>query len=58
MKKCDYASKAWLRRPPALRRWHLLAALAALLLLAVTSDPTDCNGKRCTTSIDAPAQAR
>jgi len=55
----DYANKQWLQpRPPTLRRWHLLAALAALLLLAVTSNPNDCDGKRCTTSIDAPAQAR
>ena len=54
----DYANKTWTQRSPRLRRWHLLAALAALLLLAVTSDPTDCDGKRCTTSIDAPAQAR
>ena len=58
MKKCDYADKSWTQRPPALRRWHILAMLAALLLLAVTSNPNDCDGKRCTTSIDAPAQAR
>ncbi len=58
MKKFDYANKAWLQRPPALRRWHVLLALAALLLLAVTSDPTDCDGKRCTTIVDAPAQSR
>jgi hypothetical protein len=58
MKKIDYADKQWLQRPPALRRWHLLAALAALLLLAVTADPNDCDGRRCDISIDAPAQAR
>jgi len=58
MKKFDYADKTWLRRPPALRRWHVLLALAALLLLAVTGDPTDCDGKRCTTIVDSPAQAR
>jgi hypothetical protein len=54
----DYANKTWLQRPPTLRRWHILAMLAALLLLAVTSDPNDCDGKRCTTSIDASAQSR
>jgi hypothetical protein len=58
MKKCDYANKQWLQRPPTLRRWHLLAALAALALLAVTSDPNDCDGKRCTTIVDSPAAAR
>jgi hypothetical protein len=54
----DYANKQWLRRPERLRRWHILAMLAALLLLAVTSDPTDCDGKRCTTMVDSPAQSR
>jgi hypothetical protein len=54
----DYANKQWLQRPPALRRWHVLLALAALLLLVVTSDPTDCDGKRCDTSFDSPAQPR
>ncbi len=58
MKKIDYANKQWLQRPPALRRWHLLALAAALLLLAVTSDPTDCDGKRCTTIVDTTAQPR
>jgi hypothetical protein len=58
MKKFDYADKTWLQRPPALRRWHLLALLAALLLLAVTSDPNDCDGRRCDTSFDSPAQPR
>ena len=53
----DYANKQWLQRPPTLRRWHLLAALAALALLAVTSDPNDCDGKRCT-SFDSRAQSR
>ena len=58
MKKFDYANKQWLQpRSPALRRWHLLALLAALLLLAVTSNPNDCDGKRCT-SFDSPAQSR
>jgi hypothetical protein len=58
MNRQDYADKAWLQRPPALRRWHVLLALAALLLLAVTSDPNDCDGKRCDTSFDSPAQPR
>jgi hypothetical protein len=58
MSRQDYADKTWLRRPPTLQRWHVLLALAALLLLAVTSDPTDCDGRRCDTSIDAPAQPR
>jgi hypothetical protein len=58
MKKIDYADKTWLQRPPALRRWHVLLALAALLLLAVTGDPTDCDGRRCDTSFDSPAQPR
>ena len=58
MKKFDYANKQWLQRPPALRRWHILAMLAALLLLAATSDPNDCDGKRCTTSVDSPAATR
>lgn len=58
MKKMDYANKQWLHRPPALRRWHILAMLAALALLAVTSDPNDCDGKRCTTSFDSRAQSR
>ncbi|CAB4161655.1 hypothetical protein UFOVP761_11 [uncultured Caudovirales phage] len=53
----DYASKAWLRRPERPRRWHILAMLAALLLLAVTADPNDCDGKRCT-SFDTAAQSR
>ena len=42
--RTDYANKTWLQRPPTLRRWHVLAALAALLLLAVTADPNDCDG--------------
>jgi hypothetical protein len=58
MKKIDYADKTWLQRPPALRRWHLLAALAALLLLVLTGDPTDCDGRRCATSFDTTAQPR
>ena len=58
MKIKDYADKTWLQRSPALRRWHLLALLAALLLLAVTSDPTDCDGRRCDTSFDTAAQSR
>lgn len=58
MKKFDYANKAWPRRPPTLQRWHVLALLAALLLLILTSNPTDCDGKRCTTSFDSPAQSR
>ena len=58
MKIKDYADKTWLQRPPALRRWHLLALLAALLLLVLTSDPTDCDGRRCTTMVDSPAAAR
>jgi hypothetical protein len=57
MKKCDYADKSWTQRSPRLRRWHLLAALAALALLILTADPNDCDGKRCT-SFDSPAQAR
>lgn len=28
----DYASKAWLRRPERLRRWHVIAAVVGLLL--------------------------
>jgi hypothetical protein len=59
MKKCDYANKQWLQpRPPALRRWHVLAMLAALALLTLTADPNDCDGKRCTTSLDTAAQSR
>jgi hypothetical protein len=58
MSRQDYADKTWLQRPPALRRWHVLLALAALLLLAVTSDPTDCDGRRCDTSFDTTAQPR
>jgi hypothetical protein len=59
MSRQDYASKTWLQpRPPALRRWHVLALLAALLLLVLTSDPTDCDGRRCTTSFDTAAQSR
>ena len=58
MKKFDYANKSWTHRPSRLRRWHLLAALAALALLAVTADPNDCDGKRCTTSVDSPAATR
>ena len=58
MNRQDYADKTWLRRSPALQRWHVLLALAALLLLAVTSDPNDCDGKRCDTSFDSPAQPR
>jgi hypothetical protein len=58
MTKQDYANKQWLPRPPALRRWHVLLALAALALLAVTSDPTDCDGKRCYTSFDSTTQTR
>jgi hypothetical protein len=58
MKIKDYADKTWLRRPLPLRRWHLLALLAALLLLVLTSDPTDCDGRRCDTSFDSPAQPR
>jgi hypothetical protein len=54
----DYADKTWLQRPLPLRRWHLLALLAALLLLVLTSDPTDCDGRRCATSFDSPAQPR
>jgi len=54
----DYANKTWAQRLPTLRRWHILAMLAALALLAVTSDPTDCDGKRCTTSFDSRAQSR
>jgi hypothetical protein len=58
MKKIDYADKTWLQRPPTLRRWHVLLALAALLLLAVTSDPTDCDGRRCDTTVDTTTHAR
>ena len=58
MKKFDYADKTWLRRSPTLRRWHVLLALAALALLVLTGDPTDCDGKRCDTSFDSPAQPR
>ena len=59
MKKIDYADKTWLQpRPPALRRWHVLLALAALLLLVLTGDPNDCDGKRCNKSFDTAAQAR
>jgi hypothetical protein len=54
----DYADKTWLQRPPALRRWHVLLALAALLLLAATSDPNDCDGRRCATSFDTTTHAR
>lgn len=58
MNRQDYADKAWLQRPFALQRWHVLLALAALLLLAVTGNPNDCDGKRCSTYVDSPAQPR
>ena len=58
MKKTDYADKTWLQRPPTLRRWHVLLALAALLLALCTADPNDCDGKRCSTYVDSPAQSR
>jgi len=57
MKIKDYANKQWLQRPLALRRWHVLLALAALLLV-LTSDPTDCDGRRCATSFDTTTHAR
>jgi len=46
-----------MKNAPFLRRWHVLVLLAALLLLVLTSDPNDCDGKRCT-SFDSPAQSR
>lgn len=47
-----------MKNPTPLRRWHVLAAIAALLLLVCTADPNDCDGKRCTTMVDSPAQSR
>lgn len=47
-----------MKNPTPLQRWHVLAAIAALLLLILTADPNDCDGKRCSTSFDSPAQPR